>query len=244
MKKILKSLLVLSLVVGSLAGSTKAWFTSTVTASDNEIQTGTLLLAIDSTNSPDTYISPGTGMVIVQQNEDGSVVKYNNFPAWTVAAPGDTYSIYLAARNRGSLPFNYRSAAYGAWTSGARFGGIVGGVTCPATAASGDNTLVSVINVHRYAFGNCESEAGCQNIRGWLNSYGTWTERSGTSSYSSGPVTGWYQDGFASLWTLDSHEYVLYRVDLKLDENTDDCYQGATYQYDLVGEAKQSGGSW
>ncbi len=239
-KKVLKSLLVLTVVLATAGLGTRAWFTSEVTAQDNQITTGTLLLAVDSTDATDSYTPPGTGYIVVEQNEDGSVSQHNTFPAWTVAAPGDTYSVYLAVRNKGSIPFNYRAAALGAWQDGApRFG--TG--SCPVDGADADANLVSVVNVHRYVSGNCESEPGCQNVRGWLNT-GPWTEKAGTSLYDSGPVTGYYEDGFASIWTLEPSEYVLYRVDLKLSNTTDDCYQGATYHYDLLGEAKQEGATW
>lgn len=234
-RKTLKSVLVLTVVLATAGGATKAWFTSSVTASDNEIQTGTLLMAIDSTDSLDAYTA--TGYVVAQQNADGTKVQYNNFPDWTVAAPGDAYSVYLAVRNKGSLPFNFRAAAVGGWLSGSRFG--TSG--CPTDAAAADANLVSVASVHRYASGNCESELGCRNVRDWLNSYGTWAERSGTTVATSGPVSGYYDDGLM----LDPNQYVLYRVDMGLDDGgTDDCYQGAAYQYDLMGEAKQVGASW
>ena len=54
MKRILKSLLVLTLVVATTTGATRAWFTSNVVAADNEIRTGTLRMGIRTVNEDAT----------------------------------------------------------------------------------------------------------------------------------------------------------------------------------------------
>jgi len=270
-KKILKSILVLTVLLGTVGGATKAWFTSTVTAADNEITVGTLMLAVDSTwnhTYSGAWGSPNADIVV--QDEDGVSIQYNNFEAWTNAEPGayvaysaeagadtwDTgnYSIWMSIRNRGTLDLNYRAAVTGAWTNLPR------AATDPACQAAydldgtgSDPTLVKVRNVHRYDVGvgsGCENHEECRNIRDGLLT-GPWTPQSaGTHDLTADPVAGYYygtDDGIASGTDIDlaPEEFVVYRVDLQLSETAGNCYQGATYQYDLVGEAKQlDGPAW
>lgn len=272
-KSLLKSTLVLTLTFGITTGSTSAYFSSVVTAPDNEITTGTLLMAIDSTQNHGAYLGTGylespadptlwDGYNLAVQNLDGTVANNGEFEAWSGVAPGDSTSVWAAVTSRGTIPFNFRSAATGEWTAGPRFGGDIAGpdglsgtaddITCPATPADGDASLVSVTNVHLYratnAGGGCESDAECINLRDSLLAEGYTAHQAGVTAGDSGPVTGYYygtEDGAdgtsgGSRLLLAEDEFVIYRIDLELDgPATNDCYQGATYNYDLTGEAKQ-----
>ncbi|MFH1561332.1 MAG: SipW-dependent-type signal peptide-containing protein [Patescibacteria group bacterium] len=264
MKKLLLSVLLIGAAGSVLVSATKAWFTSTVAAEDNEITTGELLLAIDSTraHSYSGVWNGGTGSSYgapydaynVVRDLDGVSDQREVFEPWTGAEPGvyvaytggtgqetpvaGNFSVWLAVRNRGSLPFNYRSYALGEWTSVPR---MEAGGTC--AGQSPDNNLVKVMNIHRYdvdATTGCNNHEECKNIRDGLMAVGSWQPKSGVGANDSGAVTGYYTESI----DLGEDEFVIYRVDLQLDESTDDCYQGATYLYDLVGEAKQLGASW
>ncbi|MBD3279443.1 MAG: hypothetical protein GF390_01900 [Candidatus Pacebacteria bacterium] len=250
MKKLLKSLLVLAVVATTSVTSTQAYFTSEVTVEDNEIVVGTLLLALDAAQE-DSYVGTWghpNAYNLVRENEDGSVTQTYTLEAWTNAAPGETNTYTVGIRNRGTLDMNVRAAATGAWVDGPRFG--TGG--CPSTADA-DPTLVSVSNVHQYAVtagGGCESDNGCNNLRDGLASVGAWTPVSGLTAADSGSVVGWYHgdtdgggDGDA-LYTLAESEYAVYQVEVTLSPATDNCYQGATYHFDLTAQGKQPAGAW
>jgi len=92
LKKILKSLLVLGVLGVTLGGATKAWFTSQVTAADNEITTGTLMLAIDSSQEHG-YRDAGSWAFplayTVVEDIDGVETTYDHtFETWANAEPG------------------------------------------------------------------------------------------------------------------------------------------------------------
>ncbi len=247
----------LSVLLLTVGGATKAWFTSTVTAEDNEIQVGTLLLAVDSTQNHGAYLGTGyledptipanrDGYNVVRELADGSILNNNTFEAWENAAPGDTFSVFAAVRNNGTLPLNARAMATGEWTAGPRFG--TG--TCPSTPGDADPSLVSVSNVHLYratAAGGCEGVDECRNLRDALIGAGYTPHFAGVTAGDSGGVSGYYyvtEDGTDGSSTgsqvlLDEDEFVIYEVELTLSNTTDNCYQGATYLYDLTAEGKQ-----
>lgn len=258
-KKILKSVLVLGLVLATAGTATKAWFTSTVTAADNEITTGTLMLAIDSTRThtysglwnggSGSYGTPFDAYNAVR-DLDGVSDDREDFEPWVNAEPGvyvaysggsgvetlpdGNYSVWIAVRNRGTLPLNYRFKTTGNWVADS---GRLGDGEC---ISSGNANLVEVKNVHRY--GNlshnpdsgCENDEECRNLRDALVDLNTgWTPASTSVANFSDPV--WVNDNV----TLNEKEFVIYRLDMNLSENAGNCYQGATYQYDLIGQAKQ-----
>jgi len=247
-KRIIKSLLVLTVVLATAGTATRAWFTSQVTAADNQIVTGTLLLAIDSTRTH-TYV--GTwgypDAYVVVEDVDGVSTPYYTFEPWTNAEPGayavydgvwprpaGNFSAWLAIRNKGSLEENYRAYALGDWIDGPRFG--TSG--CPSLAGAVD-MLVSVANVHRYPSDDCQGSQECANLYYGLKT-GPWTNKAGVTADNSGPVAGYYND----FLSLAANEFVIYRVDFNLSSTADNCYQGATYEYDLVGQAKQLSAGW
>jgi len=151
--------------------------------------------------------------------------------------PAGNFSIWLAVRNRGTLPLQYEAAANGSWT-------LIPRVTSDQTNCgllTPDPSLVRVMNIHRYnvsASAGCNNHIPCQNLRDALVNL-SWVPHPTTVANDSGPILGWYDE--SSDVTLQGHQFVIYRVDLQLSENAGNCYQGATYTYDLVGQAKQVG---
>jgi len=247
MKNILLSLFTIGVLGVTLTSATAAWFTSGVTAADNEITTGTLMMAMDSTQSH-TYTYTG-GWVLptaynIARDLDGVMQDMADFEPWTNAEPGvaaaydgtwprpaGNFSVWVTVRNRGTLAFDYQGYATGAWTNTPR---IDAGVPGCVEVDPNDN-LVVVDNVHRYAAtptSGCENHEECQNLRDALIGLGTWTPASVTAEDVSSPsvITG--ED-------LGPNEFVVYRVDMHLSTDANNCYQGATYEYDLVGQAKQ-----
>jgi predicted ribosomally synthesized peptide with SipW-like signal peptide len=247
MKNVLKSLLVIILVGLGTAGLTGAYFTSTVTAPNNQITTGTLVLAIDSSS---TAVNGGVGQsfglpytwVVAYQDALGGNVLGTPFTPWVGAAPGDDNDYYLTIRNIGSIPTQVRAAAVGRWTAGPRFGT----VGCPADAASADASLISVSNVHQFATGNCAGETGCENLYYGLTNAG-YTNTAGISAQDSGPWSGYFYGVNAGTpnqanvdrTVIGGNQFAVYRVTAELDTATDNCYQGATYTFDLQAEGKQ-----
>jgi predicted ribosomally synthesized peptide with SipW-like signal peptide len=249
--KLIKSFLVLSVVVGVVAGAAHAYFTSSVTAEDNEIEAGSLLVAVDSAQN-DSYDGTwgySNAWNVVKEELNGTVVLGNPFLTWTGAAPGDLQHYYVGVRNRGDIPMQVRAKAVGQWVSGPRFGT----TGCPANAASANAGLVTVDNVHLFAMtmtptGGCDSEFGCRNLRDALGALG-WSPVSGLTAGDSGTGSGnWFYstvagassgDDSATRYTLGEREFSIYRVDLELNSATNSCYQGATYQFDLTVKGKQ-----
>lgn len=251
MKRILKSVFTIAAVLAVLGTGTKAYFSSTVTAQDNVITTGTLLLAVDTAQN-NTYVGTWgfpNAWEVVRQNADGSVTQSNFFIPWTGAAPGESFDYFVGVRNAGTIDANIRATATGAWVSGPGFG--TDG--CPATAEGANASLVSVTNVHLYAAApgsGCESHIGCRNLRDGLLT-GSWMTLSGlTAGDKTAPDSGMYFYGTtngnttstaqADLYNLGGSEFVVYRVTAQLDgPGTNNCYQGATYNFDFTVEGKQ-----
>ncbi len=266
-KKVLRSLLVISMVMLLSAGATKAWFTSEVIAEDNEIIVGSLMLALDSSREH-TY--DGTWGLYqaytVVEDVDGVSTQYETFEPWINAQPGiyvpyignsgadvlpaGNKSIWVAFRNKGSLPMKVAGSAAGSWYEVPRMdpGGACDGQTP-------DDTLVVPRNVHFYASSgsdtaNCENHEECRNIRDGLMT-GPWSYAQGVSvvDVSGDPISGVVygsSDGTdtGTAFELEPNEFVIARIDFHLDESTDSCYQGATYHYDLTGYAYQLGQPW
>lgn len=246
MKNILKSIVTIGALAAMLTVSTGAWFTSSVTAQDNVINTGTLLVAVDSAQE-DTYVGTWgapNAFNVVEQLANGTVVQNGNFITWDNAAPGDINTYTVGVRNAGSIAFKFRAGATGAWVSGPRFGTL----GCPVDAASADHSLVSVTNIHQYAVtagGGCEGDFGCRNLRDGLQT-GPWTPATGLTAGDSGAVTGFYygvNEGNGNVGGTPSQigagQFAIYQVEAELSNTADSCYQGATYHFDLGVEATQ-----
>ncbi len=248
MRKVLKSLLVLALTVGIGVSATGAYFSSTVLAEDNVISTGTLLMAVDTSDPElDGGLTPTWGTHawnVVQEAADGDmVVSGKKFVAWDNVAPGDTYSYYVGIRNMGTIDAEVRSMATGEWVDGPR---LVGDDSCPLPADA-NASLVQVSNVHQFASGNCNGETGCENIYYSLTNAG-WTNVSGLSAANAmfDPDDGYYYGNVGGSgqeegthYLMGEDEFAIYRVDVELDPLTGNCYQGATYNFDLAVQGKQ-----
>jgi len=250
MKKILKSLLVLTLVAVTVTQATRAWFTSTVTAADNEIVVGTLRLAVDAGDPETTGQVWGTdAWNVAYQATDGEVVQNNYFPVWEEAEPGTTYSYYMTVRNVGSVPANVRFNTSGEWSEGPRFGqdlpgadgvsGTADDVYCPTTAENTGsngwpmaNQAIVMNNIHQYASDFCESEDGCLNLYYGLTSSHP-TAHTNVAGISSGNRTAYNADGWyygvtggggseaGTPYALADHEFAVYRVDVEFDGDAD-----------------------
>jgi hypothetical protein len=168
--------------------------------------------------------------------------------------PEGNKSIWVAVRNNGTVDMKVRANAVGAWTSLPR------SATDPActnvTPANSDPTLVSVKNVTVYGTTGgsniCKGNEECENIYYGLTSLGGWTYATSPvvagSDINYSPVASTFyltNDGTSStapgnVIALKQKEFVIARVDLNLKETANNCYQGATYQYNLVGNASQT----
>jgi predicted ribosomally synthesized peptide with SipW-like signal peptide len=250
-RKILKSVLVLTFLGLVTVGATRAWFTSSVTAADNEIVAGTLRLAVDA-GDPDTNGKTwGTdAWNVAYQSTDGSVVqKTTLFPTWEEAEPGTTYSYYMALRNLGSVPANIRFNTSGEWLSGPRFGQYLPGpdgvsdttddVYCPLTTQNTGNNgwpkanlAIKMNNIHQFASINCEGENGCLNLYYGLTSSHP-THHTNVAGISAGNRTGYNTDGWyygvtggggsstGNLYGLEQYEFAVYRIDMEFDGDAD-----------------------
>lgn len=253
MKRLLRSFVIIVATLALVSGSTLAYFTSSIIAANNTITTGTLMLAIDSTQQHTTRTAswgyPNAYTVV--EDVDGISNQSYTFEPWVNAQPGTyedpwtdswdrpagNFSVWLAVRNKGSLPLLARAYANGDW------------LTLPRITSDPDECggmtpnpyLVKVRNIHRYAATpttGCENHIPCQSLRDSLET-GPWDPQTVTATDVAGdPVTG-YIGGDV---TIDAGKYVIYRVDLQLDPSTDNCYQGATYSYNLNAEAIQAEG--
>lgn len=258
-KKILKSILVLTVVLATAGVATRAWFTSTVTAANNQIQTGTLLLSIDTTQSHSanngTWSYPINYYVVYDNN--GAVTPGHPFESWVNAEPGvyddygtgsehvwprpaGNYSWWVAVRNYGSLPMKVWADLSGTWTSVPRNHLLEGG-----------NSYVIPANVHRYAVtasAGCENHEECQSLRSALMAYSytpaVSVAAAGSANYTPTPGGYYLTNNGTSGGTplvLNKNEFAILRVDAYLDSNAPNDYQGATYNYTFTAKASQVG---
>jgi hypothetical protein len=224
MKTLIKSLLTIAVVAVATVQATGAYFTSTVTAADNQLTTGTLRLGVAS-----TAFGGGNSGYWVAYDDGVSTVDGPNIPTVTNMEPGVERSVYVAVANIGSLSFDYRAFALGEWTSN----------------TSLDDSYVSVVDVERYPAGNCMANVECEDIYYWLTGAGY--THVGPVWASGGPVTGMFGSG--TVWsdgnfTLAPQQFAVYKVDVMLSTAADNTYQGQTYEYDLVTQAKQLIAPW
>lgn len=269
MKKILKSLLVMAIVAGSVGGATGAYFTSTVSANNNQIVVGTLRLAIDSsrthTYAPHVW-NPFDSYTVVQ-DVNGVSTNYNTLEPWLNAAPGPAapfahvtpeqtfpegnHSYWISLRNAGSIPMIVK-ANLGSGTWAVDPAVQAANETCTNTHLN-EASVLSVPNVTIYTTDGmaniCKSQQECENIYYGLTSLPGW-------HYATDPavqVAGNYNiipssttvhlsptgAGSAPI-VLNQNEFVIARVDLNFN-TSDNCFQGATYTYNLTGNAYQVG---
>lgn len=224
-KKLLRSILVLTVVLATAGTATRAWFTSNVTAAENHIETGTLRAGLGTT----AYTTgAGTSYTVVYDN-NGTNTQIANFPVIEdiqPSNPGQTAyqkDIYVVVYNHGSLPFNYRSSVVGSW------------ITPPA----GDPNLMQVRRIHRYATNNWEGEWGPYNIRNWLNGLG-YSWQSGVTAGTWNNWTGIFNDGQA----VNSMSYQIYKISVGLSSGAGNEYQDGDYQYAMYLQTKQLNATW
>ncbi len=256
MKQILKSLLVMFIAGAIATTTTGAYFTSNVAAANNEIVAGTLLLAVDTaqgTSYNPVWNSQAGAWNVVGDTINGVVVG-QPFIDWTNAAPGTQNPYYVGIRNRGTIPMNVRASATGRWVSGPRFGN--GAFpSCPASAAVANHTLVSVASVTLLPTeSTCTAENGCLNIEDSLQNLAAgWAPLTGLTGGTVATPTGMFygntngtmnSSAQGDLLALGAQQFVVYRVNAELSPATDNCYQGATYTFDLAVDGKQVNGTW
>ncbi len=273
MKQVLKSLLVLTTVGSLVVAATGAYFTSTVTAADNQIIVGTLALGVDSTrihtrDGLNTWGDPTQDGYTVAQDVNGVSTSYYSFEPWLNAAPGPYFSYvnssgadvlpdgnksyWVAIRNNGSIDLKARAFATGSWYSVPRK------ATNPACfTLVPDPSLVTVKKVTIYGTTGgsniCKSHEECENIyyglislgAGWT--YSTDSDVAGADIEVNSPVGNVYltSDGTSggAPIILKQNEFVLARVDLNFN-TSDNCYQGAEYRYNLTVNGYQLGDTW
>jgi hypothetical protein len=172
--------------------------------------------------------------------QPGEYVAYSNESGTDTDDAGNT-SRWVAVVNRGSLPVQYRAAAVGSWTAMPR---AASDPTCSAFGTDGtgsDASLVRVMNIRRYENGGdnpaCQGHEECRNLRNWLRNVEGYTTTTSAAADVGGPVTGYFDE--SADVTLEAGEFQVYRVDLNLDSSTGNCYQDATYMYDMQVQGKQ-----
>ena len=226
-KKILKSTLVLSVLLATVGVATRAWFTSTVTAADSQIEAGTLRVGVGTAIKSDSNYDPDTSAGYWVAYDDGTTTyPQSSFPPIEDLYPGGVKSFYIAVSNVGSLPLNYRFVLDGSWPDG-------------EDRNEGDKNINW--RAHRYAAGNCEGDWGCGNVRDWLQSYSYVWVSSGAGTWEYRELGNYITEG-SSLDNLK--DFTIYRVDVKMLEGAGNEYQDQAFTYDLTTEAKQTDASW
>jgi len=236
MKRLVKSVFLILITVALAGSATGAYFTSSVTAEDNTIKTGTLMAAVGTSQYTDTGLynndtNSNTAWRVAYDNH-GTVVSGGSFPALTNMAPREERSIYVAIYNWSDLPFYAQGYLRGLWSAGSRL------------PNNPDSDLMQVRNVHRYAVtatGGCENHSGCRAIRQWLTNAGY------TPANASKTDVGPFSHGFTTERVINgndvqigSREFVVYRIDVRLSPNAGNDYQGATYSYNFYVDAWQA----
>jgi hypothetical protein len=172
-----------------------------------------------------------------------------------VLADGN-HSYWISFRNMGNITMKVKSSVTGGtWTVDPAVEAANPGVCTSANLNAGN--VVTVPNVTFYGTTGganiCKGNEECENIYYGITSLGGW-------SYSTDPViqgsdfniapsssTVYVTDTGLSSGTpitLKSGEFVIARVDANFD-TSNNCYQGATYNYNLNGSAYQVGDlSW
>lgn len=214
MKTLLRAFVVVGIALVALTGATSAYFTANVSATNNQITTGTMTAYVGTWANP---TGDALGQWVAYADKTGNH-QLGNFPAITNVEPGVTKSGYVVVANYGSLPFQYRGTVVGDWVNDAL-----------------NPNFITVPNVHRYAAGNCEGDAYCADIYYWLTGAGYTNVSAGANDLIPSPYIG---EGSAD-YQLSNLQFTIYRVDLQLSPDAGDEYQGETFNYTLNVNAKQ-----
>lgn len=251
-KKLLKSLLLGSAALAVVVTS-GAFFTSTIRMG-GELEAGYLLLAIDggsrsgtiSTDyathtivEPESYADYGAYLVSAEM-EDGTIVNPNVIGNYVAVAPGESLGdVYFTVRNRGTIPMDYRiSEPVADWIDAPRAGQTLqtphGELEC-GPLEEYDETMIIVTDLE--AVDVASGDPIVENIQAALNDQGYTVVEGGN--------VVWEDGYYVSQVELQPGQYVVYRSGLALDENANNCYQGAEADYDLTIDAKQpNSDSW
>lgn len=231
----------LTIIFATTAGATLAYFSSTAIAAGNEVKTGMLRLALDSTRkhvleeTPTYGLPTDTAYNVVTDGIPGG----SPFESWEGAMPGAYFNYWVAFRNASDVSFAPRGTHLGEWSSLPR----AGTTGCPSTTEEADPSLVSIDQIHRYSpSGDCESDVECKNLRNSLTTAG-WDAKPLTDTELGTIPNGTPFD--LQTGPMSPDEFVILKIKLVLNaQDTNSCYQGATYTYILRGEAMQEGGAW
>lgn len=223
MKQVLRSFLTLVVVGAVVVGSTSAYFTSSVSAEDNEIVTGTLRLVLHSAQDGQAYR-------VAYDDPTGEYAGLNTapFPVLSNMTPGVEQYIYVSVSNWGTIPLNYRAMALGNWVD-------------EDLDDSSNNALMEVTEVRRLRPGSttCSNSADCAALQGRLTNLNR-TQVGGNHTLP-GPVWGWFGDGYHGLSrSLGADEFSIYRVGITLSTDAGNEYQGQEYNYLLMVDGKQT----
>ncbi len=275
MQKLIKSALVIMMALAISVSATGAYFTSTVTASNNLISVGTLRLGIDSTRTHVTASTWNGGVgpfgvpydsYTVVQDINGVSNQLSTLEPWNNAAPGPAaaysntagadvlpdgnHSYWISLRNAGSIPMKVKGNVNGGtWTVNPAVEAANPGV-CTSANLNASN-VVTVTNVTFYGTTGmtniCKGHEECENIYYGLTGLGGWMYSTDTDIAGadinvtpSSPTVYASSNGTSAgaPITLNQNEFVIARVDANFD-TSNNCYQGATYTYNLTGNAYQ-----
>jgi predicted ribosomally synthesized peptide with SipW-like signal peptide len=280
MNKILKSILVMSIALGTGVVGTGAFFTSNVQANNNQIVVGTLRLAIDSSRThTDAWTwNGGTGpqgapfdsYIVAYDNGAATTFQQGPLETWQNAAPGTyvpyvevtnggtgysglqdgNYSWWISLRNAGSINMKAKAdVTGGTWTADPALTAV--NATCTDAYLNANSAgVITVPKVTVYGTTGmtniCKGDKECQNIYYGLTGLTGW-------HYSTDPIVAGSDISIAPTGTvyltsdltaagtditLKPQEFVIARVDANFN-TSDNCFQGATYHYNLNGSAYQ-----
>jgi hypothetical protein len=234
MKRIFRSLLMICLILVTTVTASLGYFVKQVTATDNAVQTGTLRLAIDSTQSG----AGNEGYEVAR--DDGTAQQVAQLPTISNLEPGASQSIFVAIRNTGSLPFAYRARISGSW----------GNATLDNVEPS--NQLFTV-SVGQMDSSTCYNDAECNDLMGWLNNQGYSFVGAGmpligdvnvhdTAFFgASSPADPQFilQSGAAN-GSGNTGEYAILKLDFVLDPSAGNEFEGQTFTWAFDTQSTQT----
>lgn len=256
--RFLKAGIVSMSVMATITGSAYAYFTSSVVAAGNQIQTGSLIVAVDTTKNHTTPpLAPifGTDAYQVAIDNNGTTTLNSDptkrFETWSSAMPGDNgFDIWIGVRNVGNGPFVYKLTPSGAWS------GIRSTPECQTEVTNPKMDLVTFENILQYSAGSdCEASNECKTIKDSLVSFApaySYSPLANSIVYPSNLKMSYVGSGYGSFFgssdgtstgtplVLSPSQFVVYKTTMKLDgANTSDCYQNASFDWSMQVRAYQ-----
>lgn len=215
--RLYKNIFIIFTLLTLLSATTYAYFTSSVKAEDNEITTGTLLAGIATVDE--------NGSAYNVAVDSGSVIQsWGTFPEIAILLPGETRQLFVAVFNKGTAPFDFRSNLSGQWLSTPRI-----------ATASANPALISLSHVTRLAT-NDTSAPDVATLKSWLEIDGYQWQTGALAGALTPNDDGYYLED----QTLNPQKFEIYQIDVTLDADTTNDYQGAAYTYDYIVDAKQT----